>query len=166
MKNHPPAVLHLMCGKAGSGKSTLANSLAQQADTLLLVEDSWLATLYEQQMATLQDYARYSARLRQALSEHIVQLLANGLSVVLDFPMNTPDRRLWARQLADRAGVDHCLHFLDVSDAQCKSRIRIRNERGDHPFVLTEEAFDLLTQYFVGPSEEERLTIVRYGDQA
>ncbi|CAI0803914.1 AAA family ATPase [Serratia quinivorans] len=162
MKNHPPAVLHLMCGKAGSGKSTLAKNLSQQSHTLLLAEDSWLATLYEQQMTTLQDYVRYSARLRQALSEHIVQLLGHGLSVVLDFPMNTPDRRLWARQLAELAGVEHCLHFLDVSDAQCKSRIKIRNGQGDHPFTLSEETFDLLTQYFVPPSEEECLAVIRY----
>ncbi|CAI1642852.1 AAA family ATPase [Serratia plymuthica] len=166
MENHPQAVLHLMCGKAGSGKSTLANRLSLQPQTLLIVEDSWLATLYEQQMAGLQDYVRYSARLRQALSEHIVQLLHHGLSVVLDFPMNTPDRRLWARQLADAAGVGHCLHFLDVSDVQCKSRIKLRNEQGDHPFELSEETFDLLTHYFVSPSEEERLTMVRYGDHA
>ncbi|CAI0925683.1 Uncharacterised protein [Serratia quinivorans] len=162
MKNHPPSVLHMMCGKAGSGKSTIAHSLAQQPQTLLMVEDNWLATLYEQQMATLQDYVRYSARLRKVLSEHIVQLLRNGLSVVLDFPMNTPDRRLWARQLAERAGVDHCLHFIDVSDALCKSRIKLRNEQGDHPFTLSEETFDLLTQYFVPPSEEECLTVNRY----
>lgn len=162
MKNHPPAVLHLMCGKAGSGKSTLAKNLSQQSHTLLLAEDSWLATLYEQQMTTLQDYVRYSARLRQALSEHIVQLLGHGLSVVLDFPMNTPDRRLWARQLAELAGVEHCLHFIDVSDAQCKSRIKIRNEQGDHLFTLSEETFDLLTQYFVPPSEEECLAVIRY----
>ncbi|CAI0756535.1 Uncharacterised protein [Serratia quinivorans] len=162
MKNHPPSVLHMMCGKAGSGKSTIAHSLAQQPQTLLMVEDNWLATLYEQQMATLQDYVRYSARLREVLSEHIVQLLSNGLSVVLDFPMNTPDRRLWARQLAERAGVDHCLHFIDVSDALCKSRIKLRNEQGDHPFTLSEETFDLLNQYFVPPSEEEYLTVNRY----
>ncbi|CAI0892392.1 AAA family ATPase [Serratia proteamaculans] len=162
MKNHPPAVLHLMCGKAGSGKSTLAHSLAQQPQTLLLVEDSWLKTLYGQQMASLQDYVRYSARLCQALSEHIVQLLGHGLSVVLDFPMNTPDRRLWARQLAELAGVEHCLHFIDVSDALCKSQIKLRNEQGDHPFTLSEETFDLLTQYFVPPSEEECLTVIRY----
>ncbi|CAI0889182.1 AAA family ATPase [Serratia quinivorans] len=162
MKNHPPSVLHMMCGKAGSGKSTIAHSLAQQPQTLLMVEDNWLVTLYEQQMATLQDYVRYSARLREVLSEHIVQLLRNGLSVVLDFPMNTPDRRLWTRQLAERAGVDHCLHFIDVSDALCKSRIKLRNEQGDHPFTLSEETFDLLTQYFVPPSEEECLTVIRY----
>ncbi len=162
MKNHPPSVLHMMCGKAGSGKSTIAHNLAQQPQTLLMVEDNWLATLYEQQMATLQDYVHYSARLREVLSEHIVQLLSNGLSVVLDFPMNTPDRRLWARQLAERAGVDHCLHFIDVSDALCKSRIKLRNEQGDHPFTLSEKTFDLLTQYFVPPSEEECLAVTRY----
>lgn len=164
MNNSSHAVLHLMCGKAGSGKSTLANRLAQQPHTLLIVEDSWLATLYDQQMKTLQDYVRYSANLRQVLSEHLVQLLRHGLSVVLDFPMNTPDRRLWARQLAEEAGVAHCLHYMDVSNAQCKSRIKHRNEQGEHPFVLSEETFDLLTQYFVAPTEEERLSLIRYDE--
>ncbi|MEX0633088.1 ATP-binding protein [Serratia ureilytica] len=56
-----------MCGKAGAGKSTLAQRLAQQPQTLLLVEDAWLATLYEQEMTSLQDYARCSDRLRRAL---------------------------------------------------------------------------------------------------
>ncbi len=98
-----PAVLHLMCGKAGAGKSTLAQSLAQQPQTLLLSEDAWLATLYEQEMASLQDYARCSDRLRRALGGHLVQLLRGGWSVALDFPMNTPDRRRWAKALAEGA---------------------------------------------------------------
>lgn len=84
MKTYP-AVLHLMCGKAGAGKSTLAQRLAQQPQTLLLVEDAWLATLYEQEMASLQDYARCSDRLRRALGGHLVQLLRGGWSVALDF---------------------------------------------------------------------------------
>ena len=79
MKTYP-AVLHLMCGKAGAGKSTLA----QQPQTLLLVEDAWLATLYEQEMTSLQDYARCSDRLRRALGGHLVQLLRGGWSVALD----------------------------------------------------------------------------------
>ena len=95
MKTYP-AVLHLMCGKAGAGKSTLAQRLAQQPQTLLLVEDAWLATLYEQEMASLQDYARCSERLRRALGGHLVQLLRGGWSVAL--PMNTPDRRRWAKR--------------------------------------------------------------------
>lgn len=60
--------------------------------------------------------------------------------------------------------VAHCLHFLDVSNAQCKSRIKHINEQGEHPFVLSEETFDLLTQYFVAPTEEECLTIVKYNE--
>lgn len=98
MKTYP-AVLHLMCGKAGAGKSTLAQRLAQQPQTLLLVEDAWLATLYEQEMASLQDYARCSERLRRALGGHLVQLLRGGWSVALDFPMNTPDRRRWSQSV-------------------------------------------------------------------
>ena len=108
MKTYP-AVLHLMCGKAGAGKSTLAQRLAQQPQTLLLVEDAWLATLYEQEMASLQDYARCSERLRRALGGHLVQLLRGGWSVALDFPMNTPDRRRWAKRWRRRPARTACI---------------------------------------------------------
>ncbi|BEM56978.1 cell division protein ZipA [Serratia marcescens] len=164
MKTYP-AVLHLMCGKAGAGKSTLAQRLAQQPQTLLLSEDAWLATLYEQEMASLQDYARCSDRLRRALGGHLVQLLRGGWSVALDFPMNTPDRRRWAKALAEEAGVAHCLHFLDVSHAQCLSRITLRNARGEHPFTLSEAEFERLAQYFVPPAEEEGMTVLHYGER-
>jgi hypothetical protein len=85
--------------------------------------------------------------------------------VALDFPMNTPDRRRWAKALAEEAGVAHCLHFLDVSHAQCLSRITLRNARGEHPFALSEAEFERLAQYFVPPAEEEGMTVLRYGER-
>ena len=63
--------------------------------------------------------------------------------------MNTPDRRRWAKALAEEAGGAHCLHFLDVSHVQCLSRITQRNARGEHPFTLSEAEFERLAQYFV-----------------
>jgi len=41
-------------------------------------------------MQTVADYARYLRRLRDAMGPHIQVLLKAGLSVVLDFPANTP----------------------------------------------------------------------------
>ena len=63
--------------------------------------------------------------------------------------MNTPDRRRWAKALAEEAGGAHCLHFLDVSHVQCLSRITQRNARGEYPFTLSEAEFERPAQYFV-----------------
>ncbi len=95
---------------------------------------------------------------------HLVQLLRGGWSVALDFPMNTPDRRRWAKALAEEAGVAHCLHFLDVSHAQCLSRITLRNARGEHPFTLSEAEFEH-GAVLCSPAEEEGMTVLHYSEQ-
>ena len=84
-----PATLHLVCGKIGAGKSTLCAKLAEQPATVLISEDSWLATLYPGEVAALTDYVRCSSRLKTAMAEHVQALLKAGVSVVLDFPSNT-----------------------------------------------------------------------------
>jgi hypothetical protein len=60
---------------------------------------------------------RYSARLRNALSLHIQDLLNRGIPVVLDFPGNTRTQRQWFRAIVEGANVEHELHFIDVSFA-------------------------------------------------
>ena len=70
-----PATLHILTGKIASGKSTLARQLAAEPDTVLLSEDNLLSTLYEGDMNTVSDYVRNSARLREGLLPHIVELL-------------------------------------------------------------------------------------------
>ena len=159
-------MLHLLCGKIASGKSTLSARLAQNPATIVLAEDAWLATLYGEDMATLRDYARFSARLETAMAPHILALLRAGLSVVLDFQANTPTRRAWMRQLIGTAGVAHQLHFLDVPDALCKARLQKRNARGDHPFAVSAAEFDQIADYFVPPAPEEGFTIVRHRPDA
>ena len=156
----PRPTLHLLCGKIGAGKSTLARGLAKAPGTLLVSEDVWLSRLYPDQIASVGDYARCSERLRSALGEHVCELLAGGMSVVLDFPANTLNMRQWARQIFEKAGVDHCLHFLDVPDELCKARLRQRNAAGEHPFLPTDAQFDEMTRYFLPPSEEEGFNVI------
>ncbi len=43
----------------------------------------------------------------------------------------------------------HQLHVLDVPDAVCKARLRLRNAEGAHP--VTDAEFDL-SRYFVPPA--------------
>lgn len=158
-----PAMLHMLCGKIAAGKSTLASRLAAEPGTVRINEDDWLSGLYPEEMHTVADYARYAARLRASMAPHIVALLRCGVSVVLDFPANTPLTRSWARAIFESAGAAHRLHFLDISDNLCKQRLHARNASGNHPFAPSDAQFDLITRHFVAPTAEEGFVVVRHG---
>lgn len=156
------AVLHMVCGKIGSGKSTLTKRLALEPMTVLISEDDWLARLFPNEIHTVTDYVRCSSRLREAMGSHIAALLTAGMSVVLDFPSNTTKTRAWARGVFEKAGASHLLHYLDVSDEVCKSRLRARNASGEHPFETSDEEFEQITSHFVAPAANEGFDVVRY----
>lgn len=156
------ATLHLLCGKIGAGKSTLARHLALAPHTVLINEDAWLATLYPGEIHTLADYVRCTGRLKTVMADHIAALLAAGMSVVLDFPCNTVPSRQWARDIFQKAGAAHQLHFLDVPDDVCKLRLRARNAAGEHPFQTSDAEFDQITSHFMPPSVSEAFDVRRY----
>jgi len=156
---HGPT-LHLFCGKIASGKSTLARRLAARPATLLISEDHWTSNLFADDLKTIEDYTRYSWRLRAAMGPHVVDLLRQGLSVSLDFQANTVRVRSWMRSLITQANVAHELHLLDVPDTICKQRLRDRNAGGEHPFQVGEADYDLFTRYFVPPGPGEGFNVV------
>ncbi len=165
--HHPSSIgdapiLHLMCGKIGAGKSTLSQQLAAQPRSVLISEDAWLAALYPDQIHSIADYLQCAAALRDVLTQHVCAILTAGVSVVLDFPFNTPASREWGRELFDSAGVAHQLHFLDVPDPICKARLRARNARGEHPFQASDEAFEQITRHFVAPAAMEGFVVIRH----
>ena len=65
--------------------------------TLLITMDHWMSLLFPTENRTIEDFARLSARLRAAMGPHIVDILRQDLSVVLDFPANTVILRSWMR---------------------------------------------------------------------
>ena len=151
---HVPT-LYLLCGKVAAGKSTLARRLAACPATLLISEDHWTSNLFSGGLRTIDDYGRFSARLRAAMGPHIVDILQQDLSIVLDFPANTVSNRNWMRSLITQANVAHELHLLDVPDAICKQRLQERNAGGEHPFQVSEAEYDLFTSY-IRPSGTQR----------
>ena len=153
--------LHLVCGKIASGKSTLTARLACTPQTVRISEDSLLVQLYPGQIASLADYVACAAPLRAAIAPLCLQMLQAGVSVVLDFPANTPASRAWMRELFQQAGTPHVLHYLDVSDDECKARLRLRNASGLHPFSTSDADFDAITRHFVPPDASEGFDIVR-----
>jgi predicted kinase len=156
---HVPT-LYLLCGKIAAGKSTLARRLAARQVTLLISEDHWTSKLFADDLRTIDDYGCYSARLRAAVGPHIVDMLRQGLSIVLDFPANTVRNRNWMRSLIDQTGAAHELYLLDVPDMICKQRLRERNASGEHPFQVSEAEYDLFTSHFVPPQPSEGFNVI------
>jgi predicted kinase len=148
METVRPTTLYLLCGKIAAGKSTLARRLAAQPATLLITMDHWMSTLFPTENDTIDDFARLSARLRAAMGPHVVDILRQDLSVVIDFPANTVNWRRWMRSLITEANVAHELHVLDVSDAICKARLRKRNDCGEHQYQVDEATYDLFMKLF------------------
>ncbi len=160
MESAQAPTLYLVCGKIAAGKSTLARSLAARPSTLLISEDHWTSHLFSEGLKTIDDYSLYSARLRAAMGPHVVDILRQGLSVVLDFPANTVSYRGWMRTLFTQANVAHELHLLDVPDAICKLRLRERNAGGAHPFQVSDTEYELFTSYFVPPEAGEGFNVI------
>lgn len=156
------AILHMMCGKIAAGKSTFAARLSEGPDRMLISEDDWLSRLYPNEIRTIEDYVRCSGRLRAAIGHHIEGLLRLGVTVILDFPANTISSRKWMRGLFENANAAHQLHFLDVPDDVCKTRLRLRNEAGTHDYSTNEAEFDLFTSHFVFPRDDEGFNVIRH----
>jgi predicted kinase len=162
MESARATTLYLVCGKIASGKSTLARRLAARPATLLVSEDHWTSTLFGDELRTIDDYARYSARLRAAMSPHIVDILRHGVSVSLDFQANTVRIRDWMRSLIHQSGAAHELHLLNVPDAICKQRLRARNDGGEHPFRVSEAEYDQFTKHFMPPEPGEGFNVIAH----
>nr|WP_291987589.1 ATP-binding protein [Luteitalea sp.] len=112
--------------------------------------------MFPGEIRDVDDFLRLSARLRTALEPLVLELLARGLCVVLDFPGNTRQQRAWFRDLFERAGAEHELHVIEASDALCKHQLRLRSRDlpAGTPWT-TDEAFDAITAHFQPPSADE-----------
>jgi len=155
--------LHFFSGKMAAGKSTLAKQLAKDKNTILLSEDEWLKELYPDEIRTIPDYVKYTRRLKKIIKKHLLSLLSNDITVVMDFPGNTKEQRAWFRELFEEANVAHVLHFVDKSDAVCKKQLKHRSEKLPEGTAFTsEKEFEMITKYFQPPSANEDFNIQIY----
>lgn len=158
-----PGTLYLLCGKMAAGKSTFARELGDRHAAILLVQDDWLGHLYPDEIVDVPTFARFSARLRAALTDHVCTLLSRGTSVVLDSPGNTRTQRRWFRELFERANAEHELHFVDVPDDVCKAQLRERSRHlADGTAWTTDAEFDAITTFFDPPAADEGFNVIRH----
>lgn len=155
--------LLFFCGKMASGKSTLARSLAEQHDAILFVQDEWIERLYPGAVVNVATYLEYSGRINRTLAPYVVELLQRGVTVVMDFPGNTRNQRAWFRDIIERAGAPHELHFVDTPDAICRAQLRQRSAHlPPGTKWTTDEDFDLIASHFTAPADDEGFVVIRH----
>lgn len=149
------------CGKMGAGKSTHAQKEASKEKSILISEDNWLANLYPNEIENFEDYISYAPRLKPILEQHVTDLLAAGISVILDFPGNSITQRKWFRKLISTNNSKHTLFYLDASDELCIQQLRKRScQEKERARFDTEEMFREVTSYFQPPTEEENFNVI------
>jgi predicted kinase len=87
--------LLFLCGKMAAGKSTFAKELARERNVVLLVHDELSGALFPGEIQTIQDFVKYAARLREALSLHIQDSLSHGVPVVSGEPAHVTAALTW-----------------------------------------------------------------------
>ena len=105
--------LHFLCGKIAAGKSTLAKALAERHRAVVLSEDAWLPLLFPDELLTIPDYVRYSARLKKVVGPLVRDLVAAGVSRIVGLVL-APHYSSYSigqyldrtRSVADPAGVE------------------------------------------------------------
>lgn len=159
------ATLHFIHGKPGAGKTSLARELGASLPAVVFCEDEYVAATGEP-IVTIDQFIERSRRLRERLiAPMAIQLLRLGVSVVFDFAGNTVAHRAWVRSVFEAAGADHVLHVLDVSDAECKRRVRERNltrPAGVYFGDVSDELVDAVLPHITMVDPSEGFRVVRH----
>ena len=156
--------LYFFCGKMGAGKSTRSKQMAIDKHAVLLSEDEWLSSLYPNQIATFDDYLKFSSLLKPLVKRHIQNILSVGTNVVMDFPANTQKQRKWFLDMASEVNANHQLMFLNLTNEQCLRQIaQRRSEQPQRATFDTEAVFMQVTKFFEAPEASEGLNILEFG---
>lgn len=159
--------LTFFCGKMGSGKTTKSMNVARENIAVLLSEDEWLLSIYPNKITSLEDYIKYSNRLKPQIKKMVQSILITGTDVVLDFPANTISQREWFRDIFSEIEAQHNLVYIDIPNKICLERIEKRClEQPERAATDTAEMFEQVTKYFTEPTSEEGFNIIRVSENA
>ncbi|HSK46185.1 MAG TPA: ATP-binding protein [Candidatus Binatia bacterium] len=150
----------LISGSTGAGKTTYSRKLANERGALVFSIDEWMKTLFWMDSPEGGDLNWALARVRRCESQIWViaqRLLDSGLPVVLDLGFSKKDQRDRFKSLIISSGHQPQLHFLDVSVATRRNRVKKRNltKSETFEFSVDEKTFDWMESYFERPTQEE-----------
>ena len=151
---------HLVCGSTGAGKSTYARRVASQIGGVRFSIDEWMTTLFWPDSPQPIEFGWAMERVNRCeaqIASTAAALVPVGIPAVLDLSFTTPTHRgKWAT-VADDAGAQARLHFLDVPADERWRRVHGRNQRKGDTFSLdvSRELFDFFDGIWEPPTTAE-----------
>lgn len=131
----PDASLVVVCGLPGVGKSTVARLVADRVDAEVLRTDVVRKELFDDPTYSSEE----TAAVYDELLDRAADRVADGRRVVLDATFKTRERRLEARDLADRLDCGFRLVHVDCEASVVERRIADRDGVSDADFEVHRE---------------------------
>jgi predicted kinase len=153
-------MIHLIVGNTGAGKSTYANQLKKENGGIILTIDQWNKVLFLPDKRETDGFEWFMERINRSESlmmDLIIQLESNQTDSILDLGFSTFSHREKFRSFARDYDFDYTLHFLDVSSAVRKQRVKDRNlKKADtFAFEVSDKDFAFMENHFEVPTEKE-----------
>ena len=151
------AKVYMMCGKICSGKSTHAAELRYLHHAVVLSVDEITLALFGQDAGDKHD--EYVAKAKHYLYEKSVEIVHEGISVVLDWGFWKKEERLLARNYYSSKGIEYEFHYIDIPYHEWVRRIEKRNqeiaEGKTSGYYVDEGLFAKFESIFEIPTESE-----------
>ncbi len=152
-----------MCGPSGSGKTTYARRLEAEG----MVRLSFDTEMWRRGFTTVPLPPEQRHEIETALQERLLELVADGEDVVLDFSFWSRRMRADYRRLLEPTGVvPETVHLATDRDTVL-ARMQARRGRHADGYVLGEELVAQYFDHFEPPTPDEGpLTVVAGTDPA
>jgi len=115
----------MTCGKLCSGKTTYAKKLQKEGKAVILSVDEIMLAVFGQDAGEKHD--DYVAGIKKYLYQKTLEIIENGLDVILDWGFWTKEERAYARSFFSSNGIVNEFHYIEIEDSEWKRRIEKRN---------------------------------------
>lgn len=115
----------MTCGKLCSGKTTYAKKLQKEGKAVILSIDEIMLAVFGQDAGEKHD--DYVAGIKKYLYQKTLEIIENGLDVILDWGFWTKEERAYARSFFGSNGIVNEFHYIEIEDSEWKRRIEKRN---------------------------------------
>jgi len=144
----------LICGKICSGKTTYAKNIAKNIDAIILSADELMLSLFGQHLGEKHD--EIAEKTENYLYKKSVELISNGLNVILDWGFWTKEKRLFATEYYTRMGIKAEWHYIEIDDTTWKKYLEKRNNAIENNEQESYYIDENITKKFLNMFEEPK----------
>lgn len=157
MSTRKPTV-YLLCGLPAAGKTTLAKQLEEKQGAVRFTLDEWMIRLYDYTIFD-REYGEYGRRCRELIWQTAVNVLKQGVDVVLDWNQWSSKRRQAILKRIEAIGANHQLIYLNIPPMVARERLQTY-QATNYQHVISVAEFDRFWPFFEPPTVSEGLNIV------